>query len=329
MATCFPPHAVAETWHICWQAAQGRNLITDASLIERIRRRLIQAHLASGRALFDYLLTPSEIHVISGVAVGESPGDVAREVANVIARWVRQTAALRGPVFAGPYRAHRLESADSLRQEFRMLAWRPVSLGLCKTPLHHPHSALRTTLGVRPAVGFDARPMLALFGESVPAARAAMRALLSKPPVASDVRRWELARGMVLATGTVGPQSTMAREVRGAAASLVALAGPQGIDGALRLLEAWVLTKLGAVGQVDLQTAGDATAVRARALVACLAVDHSLCSAASVARHFHRAKATLSEQMAACRARPVDQQILRTPANRIIEEAAALPRRSP
>ena len=51
-----------------------------------------------------------------------------------------------------------------------------------------------------------------------------------------------------------------------------------------------------------------------RALVACLALDHVLCSAASVARHFGKAKATLSEQMTEPRRRPADQAILaRTP----------------
>ena len=95
----------------------------------------------------------------------------------------------------------------------------------------------------------------------------------------------------------------------------------------LKLLEAWVLTKLGLHGQVDLHAARDGIGARGRALVACLAMDHGLCSAASVARHFHRAKATLSEQMSACRARPADQQLLRTPVLRLIEEAVALPLR--
>jgi hypothetical protein len=63
---------------------------------------------------------------------------------------------------------------------------------------------------------------------------------------------------------------------------------------------------------------------RGRALVACLAVDHRLCSAASVARYFRKAKATLSEQMAACRARSTDRQILETPVRRILEESATL-----
>ena len=63
---------------------------------------------------------------------------------------------------------------------------------------------------------------------------------------------------------------------------------------------------------------------RGRALVACLAVAHHLCSAASVARYFRKAKATLSEQMAACRARSADRQILETPVRRILEESVAL-----
>jgi len=327
MATSTSPEAMPTTWHVCWQAALGRDLLADGALIERIRWRLIQAHRGPGRALVDYLLTPTEMHVISRVPAGESPGDIAREVANVVARWVRQVHAVRGPVFAGRYRAHLIESDDLLRHEIRMLAWRPVVLGLCITPMHHPHSALRTTLGLRRAMGFDARPLLGLFGDSVPLARVAVRALVARRPAATEARRWELARGLALATGSVGPQPRMAREVRGAAAELVAAGGPDGIDGALRLLEAWVLTKLGVQGQVDLHAAGDGLGVRGRALVACLAADHGLCSAASVARHFHRAKATLSEQMTACRARPADRQILRTAVTRIVEEAVALPLR--
>lgn len=327
MATSISTEAMPATWHICWQAAIGRDLLSNTALIERIRWRLIQAHRRSGRVLVDYLLTSAEMHVISRLPAGEVPGDIAREVANVVARWVRQVHAVRGPVFAGPYRAHLIESDDLLRHEIRMLAWRPVVLGLCVTPMHYVHSSLRTTLGLRRALGFDARPLLNLFGGSVPVARVAVRAWISKRPAAREARRWELARGLALATGTVGPHPMMAREVRGAAAALVAAGGPEGIDGALKLLEAWVLTKLGLQGQVDLHAARDGIGARGRALVACLAKDHGLCSAASVARHFHRAKATLSEQMSACRARPADQQLLRTPVFRVVEEAVALPLR--
>ena len=131
--------------------------------------------------------------------------------------------------------------------------------------------------------------------------------------------------GLALATGSLGPGSTMAREVGSvAAAGLVAAAGPEGIDGALRLLEAWVVAKIGAQAAVDLHGSRDAVGARGRGLVACLAVTHGLCPAASVARHFRRAKATLSEQMTACRAHPQDRQILDTPAQRIVDEAVAL-----
>jgi hypothetical protein len=53
-------------------------------------------------------------------------------------------------------------------------------------------------------------------------------------------------------------------------------------------------------------------------------MDIGLCPAASVARHFKRAKATLSEQMKACRQRPDDRRILETTRSRIVEEATAL-----
>ena len=64
MATSISTEAMPGTWHICWQAAIGRDLLVNPSLIERIRWRLIQAHHRPGRALVDYLLTPSEIHVL-------------------------------------------------------------------------------------------------------------------------------------------------------------------------------------------------------------------------------------------------------------------------
>lgn len=318
----------AVTWHICWQAALGRNLLACSSLVERIRERLIDAHRAEGRVLFDYLIAVSEIHVLTKLSRDQSPGDVARTVASVIARWVRQAQGVRGPVFAGRYHAHRITSDDSLRDQICILAWRPVALGACVAPSHYPHSALRTTLGRRIAKGFDARPVLALFGDSVPAARAALRARLAKRPTDVQMRQWELSRGLALAVGTVGPLSTMAREVRGAAAVLVAAAGDAGIDGALCLLERWVLARLGVRDGTRLADAPRATGARGRALVGCLALDMSLCSAASVARHFKRAKATLSEQMTACRKRPADQLILQTPLKRVAEEAMSLAARS-
>lgn len=320
--------AAAVTWHICWQAALGRNLLACNSLGERIRGRIIDAHRPTGRVLIDYLLVASEIHVISQLSHHQVPGDVARAIANIVARWIRQSQGLRGPVFAGPYHAHRVDSGEALREDIRMLAWRPVALGACVAPSHYPHSALRTILGLRPAQGFDSRPALALFGQPVPVARTVLRARLARRPQGMQIRQWELTRGLALAIGTVGPLHTMAREVRGAAATLVAAAGPEGIDGALRLLERWVLARLGVRKGAGLTELPRATAAHGRALVGCLAVDMNLCPAASVARHFKRAKATLSEQMAACRKRAADQPILRTPLSRVVDEAVSLAVRS-
>jgi hypothetical protein len=312
-------------WHVSWQAALGRDLFADPSLYARVRERLIDAHNRRGRVLVDYTLLPREIHLVSQIAPGDSAGGVARAIGNVVARWVRELQPVRSPVFAGRYRAHPIASDDDLRGELLMLAWRPVLLGLCATPSHHAHSALRTVLGLRPAHGFDARTMLRLFGDSVPQARAAMRAWLTRRPSEREARQWELACGLALAIGTVGPHAVMARELRNAgAARLVAAAGAAGIDGALRLLEAWVLARLGARRDLDLRQVRSATAARGRALVACLATEHGLCSAASVARHFGRAKATLSEQMTARRLHPADRQILLTPVQRIVEEALEL-----
>ena len=320
-----PVQATPCTWHICWQAALGRDLFADETLHGRVRTRLLDAHHRHGRTLMDYLLLPSEIHVLAQLPPGDNPGSLSRAIGNVVARWVRAAHPVRSPVFAGPFRAHAITAPDALRHELRMLAWRPVFLGLCATPSHYAHSALRTALGLRPAQGFDARPMLLLFGETVIASRADLRAWLRMRPSERQARQWELACGLALATGSVGPHVAMARELRRpGAASLVAAGGADGIDGALRLLEAWVKARLGVFQGLDLCIARDAVGARGRALVACLAVAHGLCSAASVARHFHRAKATLSEQMVACRQRPEDQLILAVPAQRIAEEALAL-----
>jgi hypothetical protein len=167
--------------------------------------------------------------------------------------------------------------------------------------------------------------MLRLFGDSVPQARAALRAWLARRPSEREAHQWELACGLVLATGSIGPHQLVTREVRSpGAARLVAAAGAAGIDGALALLEAWVVARLGGRRDLDLSQAKGSLGARGRALVACLASDHGLCSAASVARYFHRAKATLSEQMAARRQAPADGSILATPMPRIVEEALAL-----
>lgn len=319
-----PTRTAATAWHICWQASTERNLLAGDTLVERIRGRLFDAHDRRGRELVDYLLTPTEIHVLSRLAHDDSPGELARAVANIVARWVREVQDVRGPVFAGRYRAHRVGSDAAMCDDVRVLAWRPVTLGLCTSPKHHAHSALRTALGLRLASGFDARPLLNLFGDTVPAARKALRMWVGQRPTELQMRQWELSRGLALAIGTVGPPQRMAREVRGPAAALVAAGGADGIDGALRSLEYWVLARQGPRGVDRLAGAPGPGGARGRALVACLAIDIGLCSAASVARHFQRAKATLSEQMKACRRRPEIRQILETPRSRIVEEAIAL-----
>ena len=312
------------TWALCWQAAVGREFFAQPSLIARIRNRLIGAHQRSGRVLVDFVLLPKEIHVAGHIASADSAGGVARAFGNVVSRWVREVHPVRSPVLAGPYRARAIASLEALRNETRMLAWRPVFLGLCSTPSHYPHGALRIALGLTPAKGFDARPLLRNFGETVPVARASLRRWISRRPSEQEWRAWELTRGLELATGSVGPRPTMAKAVDSAAATLIAAGGSYGIDGALRLLEIWVVAKIQPMNGLNLHEAASAVAARGRALVACLAVAYRLCSAASVARHFGRAKSTLSEQMATCRARRKDQSILVTPLQRIVEEAAAL-----
>jgi len=274
--------------------------------------------------LVDFVLLPTEIHAISQIRADDSIGGVARAFGNVVSRWVREAQPVRSPVLAGPYRALPIESIEALRHEVRMLAWRPVFQKSCSTSTHHPHGALRIALGLTPSKGFDARPLLSQFGESVPTARAALRSWIAKRPSEQDWRAWELTKGLELATGNVGPHPSMAKAVDGAAATLIAAGGGYGIDGALELLETWVGARIQPATPLDLHTSSSALAARGRALVACLAVAHRLCSAASVARHFHRAKATLSEQMTACRLRPADRLIFGTPLRRILEEAAAL-----
>jgi len=312
------------TWHIVWQAVEGRDLLATPALADRIRRRLLDAHRRPDRVLLHYLLAPTEIHLLSRLPAGRSPRDVARTIGNIVARWVRQAGGVPGIVFAGRYRAYAIESDEAARDEFRMLAWRPVALGLCRAPTHHAQSSLRATLGLRRALGFETLAPLRLFGESVPAARSALRGRIAWRPSAVEQRQWELTRGMVLALGDAGTFSLAGRPVQGLAAALVAAGWPQGIDGALRLLERWVLLKLGQRNGPGLAAMASPEGARGRALVASLAVRLELCSAASVARHFGRAKATLSERMAACRHRPEDRTILGTPLARVVEEAIGL-----
>ena len=52
-------------------------------------------------------------------------------------------------------------------------------------------------------------------------------------------------------------------------------------------------------------------------------------TADAVARHFRRAKATLSERMAACRQAPEDRAVLGLPLERVVDEAIGLFRDRP
>ena len=61
-----------------------------------------------------------------------------------------------------------------------------------------------------------------------------------------------------------------------------------------------------------------------RALVGGLVLKLGLRSASSVSRYFGRAKATLSEQMAASGAHAADQAILAIPMEQIVREAIAI-----
>ena len=95
------------------------------------------------------------------------------------------------------------------------------------------------------------------------------------------------------------------------------------VDGALALLTGWVAAKIQTTIVLDLHAGSSDMDARGRALVACLAVAHRLCSAASVARYFRRTKSTLSEQMAACRARSADRVALQL---RLFSDACSLVR---
>jgi hypothetical protein len=324
MENSAPTSAPSVIWHIVWQVVEGRDLLADPALIARIRARFLAAHRQPGRELVHYLLTPTEMHLLSRLPACTAPSEVARAIGNIVARWVRQAQRAPGVVFAGRYRAYAIESDAAARNELRMLAWRPVILGLCRVPTHHSSSSLRSTLALQRVDGFKVWGPLRLFQGELPEARAAFSASVSSRPSAIEIRQWELSRGMVLAPGDAGTFSNVTRPVQGLAAALVAAGQPQGIDGALLLLERWVMVKLALRDGDGLAMPHSLAGARVRALVACLAVQLDLCSAASVARHYGRAKATLSERMAACRREPEDRAILGLPLGRIVEEAIGL-----
>jgi len=321
--------AVAEplVQSICWQAAIGRDFCSEPPLVAQIRGRLIDAHRIRGRRLIAYVLLRSEIQTVSLVQPPETVQSVARSISGMAARWVRRYQPVRSPVFAGPYRARMLATDEEVRREALMLAWRPVHLGLCRTPSHYAYGFLRPAIGRVPAHGFDTRPLLRLFGSSPPPARAAMQAWLEDAPSDEQWREWELTHGLALPVRD--EQSSAARAFSDAAAALVAAGGTFNVDGALKVLEVWVAARLDPKRRWNLHEGSDPMAARGRALVACLAVRFRIASASAVARHYARAKATLSEQMTRCRARPADRQLIAMPPSQILEEARALMSRGP
>lgn len=335
------PAGAPAMWHLSWQAAAGREFFPPASLYVRIRKRLIGAHKGKGRVLVDYALLPTEIHVVAEIAPPDTTGGVARAIGNVVTRWVNAAQGVRSPLLAGRYRAHRIESAAEQREQARMLAWRPVFFRLCKTPAHYRHSAYRIALGLTPPDGFDTSPLLRVFGMSVLQSRAALRTWAGKRPTEQQRQVWELTRGLIQTAGSGSrQQSASATALPGlhdAAAALVAAGchepdgrirsgALRGARGGLALLDVWVAAKLGLRDARELHASANAVGARGRGLVGCLAETHELCAAAEVARHFHRARSTLSEHMKARRACAADRQVLATPVERIIEEAVALRR---
>ncbi|MBX3628266.1 MAG: hypothetical protein KF892_24985 [Rhizobacter sp.] len=291
----------------------------------KIRDRVVDAHRTRGRVLVDYCLLPTEIHLIAELEHGDAPGDLARAIGSVVTRWVREAWPVRSPVLAGPFHAHQIQDEEDLRREIRLLAWRPVALGASRGPTFHRDGALRVALGRRPGDGFDSRPMLCLFGTTVVGARAALLSWVLQKPSEAERRAWEISRGLVLVRSGQEGQRLVARQVKSqAAAALIAAAGDQGVEGAIRLLATWVSARMGGAGAVDLHAGVDAAAVRGRALVARLVKEHRLCSSATVARHFGRTKATLSEQMLASRGRLADSEIVHTPISRILDDVSSL-----
>ncbi len=316
-------------WHVWWLTARGCVFFEDRETCDRIRVLLLDAHAGRGRVLVDFVVLPTEIHVLSQTAPGEDGSAIARSIGHVVARWARAVSRTQGSALAGPYRARRIDSTEALRAEVRMLAWRPVLLGACVTPSYYPHGGFRVAIGLSPADGFPCEPLLRLFGPLRLEARVALRCWVASRPPPRECQQWELDHGLTLATGTVGPMQHMAREVRGAAAGFVAAGGQGTVDGALQLLSVWAAVKVGIGASDDLRNSSHAASARARALVALLAMRHKLCSAACVARYFGRAKSTLSEKCAAMRRSPGTRAVLETPPRQIVEEALGLSHRHP
>lgn len=308
-------------WHLCWQAAYGHNFTSQPDLASWIRTRLLDAHRRPERTLIDFLLLPCEIHTISQLSPTEGPEGLSREVGPAVSRRMRRDSSIDGPALRGRYLSHWIESGEDLRVDIRMLAWRPVLSGVCRMPSHHVHGTYRIALGMSSPIGFKIRPLLNLFGMPVAEARRTLQRWIGRRPTRYQMEHWELAHGLSPADACMVPVTNDPRGVRGDAAARLIAAGNRGVAGALDVLENWARHRLQEqVGGSHDDLSAARFAVRLRALVGCLAVDHRLCAAAVVARRFGRAKSTLSEQMAACRRRPREALLLEIPVQQIVAE---------
>ncbi|MFG6417211.1 hypothetical protein ACG02S_25270 [Roseateles sp. DC23W] len=312
-----------KVWHIYWQVVVGRDLIANALLARQIRKRLLGAHDAPGRELLYYLILSREIHLLSLLPKGDSAASLGNGLSNVIAKRVRQADGAHGAVFRDRYHAHCIGGSEALREEVRMLAWRPVAAGVSATPSNFKHAALRSILGMSLGEELHVTALLEHLGGTLPLGRVRLRQALTARPSDLEVLQWELSKGLVSARGAVGPAGSVARHVSGPAATLVAASAGKSIDGGLQLLELWVATRL-RLPAPPLAPQRGLLAAKARALVASLAVQMGLCPASYAASYFGRARATLSEQMKSLRSRLADRAILAIPADRIVREAVDL-----
>lgn len=296
-------------WHMCWRAADAHDFVADGALALRIRQQIVAAHDAPGRTLISFLLVPSEIHVLARLPLGEGPWTMVRPFSTVVSRWMRQRDPARGPVYASRVAATAFMSDTEVQTQVRMIAWRPVMDGHCRSPTQAPHSSVRVALGIVAGAGYDCRPLLDLYGSTVAQSRAALRRSLERRPSAAEVDRWELLNRLAPLNRGPGERITKVRGVDNDAAAQLVATGGNGLIGALKLLERWVRGKLRLDAEEDLRGNGAGSA-RGRALVGCVAVHHRLCSASSVARYFGRSKSTLCEQMKARRRFSEDCRII-------------------
>lgn len=320
------------TWTLSWLAAPSRDFLAHESMGGKILNRLLDAHNHPGRQLLFYVLLPSEIHVVTRIESSEYKesreciASIVRSCSHVLSRWVRAANPRQGPAFAAKCRVTAIESMPDFRREVMMLAWRPVRLGLSEKPKLYPYSALNDGHPLSSGSRFDLSPLCLAYGVTPCVARSGLEASLHIRPTDEAWRFWELQRGLEQPTADQSfvSATTMPRQVDAGTAALIAAGGGYSVEAALSLLDAWVCAKIDPSGRLNAPQGYRGLRVRARALVACLAVDHGLCSAVFVARHHGCTKGTISVQMARCRIRPQDRKLLGAPLERILEDVMVL-----